>query len=130
MFVSKEQVKTMTGADVDASMLAQAQTMIEAYVGRTEAEVDDAGDLARLARATAFQAAYVGASGNLLLEQAAVKSIVANETTTVFDTDMLAPYMAPFAIMSCKRLSWMGSRSITVGSTFAVPRPVESWETA
>lgn len=130
MFITKEQVKVMTGADVDNTMLAQAQTMIEAYVGKIEAEVDDAGDFERLARATAFQAAYIGASGNLLLEQAAVKSIVANESTTVFDLDMLAPYMAPFAVITCRRLSWFGSRSISVGAVFNVPGAVGSWETA
>lgn len=129
MFVTTEQVKTLTGSTVDQQVVTMSQLMIETYVGKSEAQVTNADDLNTLARATALQAAYIGDSGNVLLEQASVKSIVANETTTVFDLDALAPHYSKYAILACRRLSWMGSRSVKVGATFSVPATVASWET-
>src|SRR6478735_2786582 len=110
MFITKEQIAQKTGITVEAQTLQVAQFMIEAWVGKTEAEIDSAGNLAILANATAFQAIYLGNSTELILEQAAIKSIVANESTTVFDTDMFSPFMSPMAVLTCRKLSWMGSR--------------------
>ena len=129
MFVSREEITERTGRTVDQQTLQIAQLMVEAWVGKDEAEVNDAGDFAVLGRAVMFQALYLGDSPDLILEQAAVKSIVANESTTVFDTSMFAPYMSPWAIQACKRLSWTGSRSVATGPWNNVPAPVKSWVT-
>lgn len=125
MFISKEEIKSATGKDIDSQTLAIAQTIIEAFVGKSESEVEDAGDAGILGRAVLFQAVYLGDDAALILEQAAVKSIVANESTTEFDLNMWAPYLSPFAVMSCQKLSWYGTRSVYTGKM--IQRGRGSW---
>lgn len=132
MFVSVEDIRDTTGHEVSPLKVRIAQLMIETWIGKSELEVEDAGDLATLARATLFQAIYIGDESVDLLEQAAVKSIVMNDSTTVFDTAMFAPYMSPWAIKACQQLSWRRPRSIKTGPLFArtPAAPIEvEWET-
>lgn len=116
MFTTVDEIKRNTGITVTQTTLNLAQMMIEAWVGRDEAEVEDSTDLAILEKAATFQAVYINGNAADILEQAGVKQIVSGTESTTFDTDRFAPYMAPFAIRACNKLSWAGSRSIHTGA--------------
>lgn len=130
MFITKEQVLTMTGYDVDATLLAQAQSIIEVYVGKVEAEVDDATDLALLGKATAYQAAYMKNDGARVFEQAAVTQIGQFGQLVSFNSATDAPFIAPLAAISCRRLTWRRSRSVRTGSWFGGAPVLDRWDTA
>lgn len=130
MFVSKEEIATRTGITVSQQTLQLAQLMIEAWVGKDEAEVNDAGDFAILGKAVLFQAVYLSdENATDMLQQAAVKNMTMGETTTAFDTDLFAPYMSPWAIKTCKRLSFVGSRSVATGPWNHVHAAARAWVT-
>lgn len=125
MFTTVERVYEMTGYQVTEFNLALAQTMIEAYVGKVEADVVDASDFAILGRATAFQAVYIKENPDDVLEQAPVKSLGQNESVTVFDVEKWSPFLSVWVIMACNGLSWRRSRSIKTGPV--LDRPIEGW---
>jgi hypothetical protein len=127
MFISKEQVLSMTNVEVGSELLALAQTMIEAYTGKDEVEIEDAGDLAILGRATAFQAVYIKDNPSSVLGQAALKTITDNTSTTTFLYEEMSPFMSPWSVRVCKKLSWLGSRSVHTGPVFDRSRPL-GWE--
>lgn len=127
MFITKEAIKDQTGYEIDNVGLNLAQWMVEAWVGKRESEVEDAGDLETLGRAVAFQAIYAKDNVGDMLEQAAVKQVAIGETVSQFDTALFAPYMSPFAVLICKRLSWVGSRSVRTGPIFAGTHRAPTW---
>lgn len=129
MFISREQVTLITGYEVDAALLGQAQNIIEVYVGRTEAQVDDAGDLAQLARATAYQAAYMKDDKMRVFEQAAVTQVGQFGQLVSFRPDGASPFVSPLAVMACKNLTWRRPRSIRTGSWFGYGAVDGRWET-
>ena len=130
MFVSREEIAERTGITVEPQTLQLAQLMIEAWVGKDEAEVSDAGDFAILGKAVLFQAVYLSDDNATdMLQQAAVKSMTVGESTTAFDADLFSPYMSPWAIKTCKRLSFVGSRSVRTGPWSDGLRAVYRWET-
>lgn len=112
MFITKEEVVSRAGRTVEGSTLALAQTMIETWIGKDEAEVSDGGDRAVLAKATMFQAIYLNENPDTVLEQAGVVQLSQNESVITFNTELFAPFMSPWAVMACKKLSWMGTRSV------------------
>lgn len=129
MFISKEQVATMTGYDVDSALLVQAQSIIEAYVGRAEAEVTDASDLFQLGKATAYQAAYMKDDRMKVFEQAAVTQVGQFGQLVSFRQDGASPFVAPLAALACKNLTWRRPRSIRTGSWFGYAPVDGRWET-
>lgn len=116
MLVSVEEAESITGYQLLVEDVAWAQAIIEVYVGRTEPDIDNPRDLAMLARAVAYQAAYGKDHGLMIYEQIAVKQIVVGGASYVFkEGDDASPYIAPLAVMACKRLSWTRSRSVKTG---------------
>lgn len=130
MFISREQILNDTGYEIEQETLALAQVMIETFVGKSEAEVDDPSDLAILGRATMFQAIYVSENGDVALVEAAVKSKRVGESSLTLDTELFSPYMSFWALMACKRLSWMGTRTIHTGPIFDRAPRIDTWERA
>ena len=122
MFITKEQTQAMTGYEVDAALLTQAQSIIEAYVGKVESEVDDATDLAMLGKATAYQAAYMKNDFSRIFEQAAVTQIGQFGQLASFRPDGVAPFVSHLAVITCRNLSWRRSRSVRTGSWFGYAR--------
>src|SRR3954470_19503914 len=117
MFITAEEVMASTPyTDITNDQVRQANFIIEAYVGRTESEVDNARDLALLARATAFQAVYMRQNPEIVYEQAKVQMLNAGGNMTTFDTKGDAPFIAPLAEKVCKKLSWRGTRSVRTGT--------------
>lgn len=115
MFISKEEVQARSGKVVDGETLTLAQTMIETWVGKDDAEVTKGSDRAVLAKATMFQVIYLAENPDTVLVQAGVKQLSQNESNIKFDTDMFSPFMSPWAVVACKKLSWFGTRSVKTG---------------
>jgi hypothetical protein len=130
MFITKEQAENITGYEVDATLLARAQSIIEAYTGKVEAEVEDAGDLALLGKATAYQAAYMKNDTMKVFEQVSALQISQFGQMLTFRADGgVSPFVAPLAVVSCRHLSWRRSRSISTGSVFGNAPYRSRWET-
>lgn len=119
MFTSVEQTKALTGYDVSLDLVNQAQAIIETFLGKVEAEIENPYDLAVLGRATGFQAAYMKTNSASVYEQIAVRSIAQADGGVVLDRDMHAPWIAPLAHMAMATLSWKRSRSVSTGPMFA-----------
>lgn len=119
MFCTPEYAAKITGRndlEVTLDAVLVAQEIIEAYVGRVESEVENANDLALLAKATAYQAVYLAKNGDSVFEQVALASVGQNNSLTVFKSgDFTAPWIAPLAVISCRKLSWNQSRSVHTG---------------
>lgn len=127
MFITKEQIKERTGYDIDGTTLALAQMMVEAWIGRAEEEVSEASDMAALGRATAFQAIYIDDSRETI-EQAGIVTTTANGSTITFDVENMAPHMSPWAVRTCKGLSWYKARCVHTGPIFDRLPAGSRWE--
>ena len=116
MFTTTTEVKTITGKNVDLSLVERAQYAIEAYIGKFESEVTDLNDLEILKRAVAYQSAYMLNNEDIVFEQIAVSTTTQNDSSTTFKQgDPASPFIAPMAVMMCHRLSFVKSRSIKTG---------------
>jgi len=116
MFTTAIEVKTITGKIVDAALVARAQYVIEAYIGKFEAEVTDTKDEEILKRAVSYQAAYMLNNEDIVYEQMAVSTTGQNDAYTTFKQgDTTSPFIAPLAVMICSKLSFLRSRSVYTG---------------
>lgn len=129
MFTTPDEVKKWTTYEVTAEDVVRAQTVVEAYVGRVEEDIVDVNDLSVLARATAFQAAYMKNDYERVYEQVALVQIVQTDGAMTMDRNMAAPFIAPLAVLALRALSWKRSRSVKTGSLYGVAL-VDGWETA
>ena len=128
MFTTIEQTRELTGSDVTQETIIMAQGIIEAYIGRIEVGVTDGTDRALLAKAVAYQATYMQDDEKKVFEQMGAQQIMQFGQMITFGTDGTQPWIAPLAVLTCKRLSWKRIRSIQAGPLF--PRgPVghEGW---
>lgn len=128
MFVSTEEVLALTSYEVTPDLIARAQAIIEVFVGRTEPDVDDPRDFALLARATAFQAAYMSEHGSMVYEQINLQSLAVGGTVYTFrNGDKASPYVSPLAAMACAKLSWLRARGVRTGRLAPSTRPTSWW---
>lgn len=130
MFTTREAVFERTGVEVDQTTLATAQLMIESYIGKSEGDVTDAGDIALLGNAVIFQSVYINGQTLDIMEQVALKSTTIGETSTAMNTDMMAPFLSPWSVMLCRNLTWMGTRSVHTGPVGGGRFRDTSWERA
>jgi hypothetical protein len=118
MFVTTTQVKTITGKVVNTGLVERAQYVIEAYVGKLEADITETRDTELLKRATAYQAAYMLNNEDIVFEQMAVSTTMQNDASTTFKAgDTVSPFIAPMAVMVCSKLSFMKTRSVYTGKS-------------
>jgi hypothetical protein len=131
MFATVDAVKRITDYDVTLEQIERAQYIIEGYIGKAEVEVIDPIDLLLLERATAYQAAYMANDAIKIYEQMSVSQIAQFGASLTFKSgDTVSPWVAPLAIMSCKRLSWNRIRSIKTGTIYdGPPRTPSQWVT-
>lgn len=130
MFTTIEEVDELTGDDVDQEIIVMAQAIIESYIGRVEAEITNANDLMLLGRATAYQAVYLKGDYNVVFHQIKAQQIMQYGNMITFTDDGASPFIAPLAVIACKRLSWNKMRSVRTGGIFSGPhRPVSTWST-
>lgn len=118
MFTTIEQVKDLTNYDVTTDTIYQAQAIIESFSGRIENEVKLAKDREVLAKATAYQAAYMVTDYERIFEQVGVTSMQTPDGALVLDITMGAPFLAPLAVITLRGLSARGGKSVKIGSTF------------
>lgn len=119
MYATADDVYAITGYTVDPSMIKMAQTIIEIYTGRVEADIVGGRDRSLLGRATAFQAAYMNDSTDMIFEQVAGATVGQNDSLVQFRAgDNHSPFVSPLAALACKHLSWKKSRSIHTGRIF------------
>jgi hypothetical protein len=129
MFTTTTEVKTITGKIVDAALVARAQYVIEAYVGKFEAEITDTKDDEILKRAVAYQAAYMLNNEDIVYEQMAVSTTGQSDAYTTFKQgDNNSPFIAPMAVMICNKLSFVRSRSVYTGKSIDTVAEIE-WRT-
>jgi len=121
MFTSVAATKQITGKDVDLALLNRAQSLIEIYVNRVEANVDNANDIQLLGKATAYQAAYMLENESMVYEQIALTSQGTTDSRVDYDQKMLSPWISPLAIIACKALSFKRARGIKTGKIFQFP---------
>jgi len=116
MFATTTQVFNLTAINVNESLISRAQSIIEVYIGRLEASVTNTTDLEYLRRAVSYQAAYMLNNEDIVFEQIAASTISQNDSVVTFKPgDQNAPWIAPLAIMACKRLSFLKTRYIRTG---------------
>lgn len=125
MFTTVTQTKQLTDKDVDLALLLRAQSVIEVYVGRVEAEIDDGNDIQLLGKATAYQAAYMKENESITFEQIALRTTGQGESVVSFANED-SPFIAPLAVMACKKLSFKRARSIQTGRIFQT-EPFVKW---
>lgn len=128
MFTTIERVKELTDVDVSQETIIMAQNIIEAFVGRDEIEVTNANDRALLEKATAYQCAYMNGDAAKVFEQVAAVQVMQFGNMVTFTQDGNSPWIAPLAVIACKRLSWRGMRSVKTGSIYSRPTVQGRWE--
>lgn len=116
MFTTINEVKTITGKNVKSDLIERAQYVIESYVGKFESEVTNTNDIEILKRAVAYQSAYMLNNEDVVFEQMSIQTTTQNDSSTTFKPgDAVSPFVSPMAVMVCKKLSFMRSRSIKTG---------------
>lgn len=105
-------VTTLTGATVTSGDVTLAQTVVEAYVNRTEdaAASFTARDVDTLKKAVAFQAAWLAGQPGYLTRMGATSVQQDGLSTTL--TNPADMTLAPLAQRVIKNLSWMGTRTV------------------
>lgn len=129
MFVNDAQVLTVTGKVVTNAQIHIAQGIIEAYCGRTEDEVISPDDFAMVAKAVAYQCAYMINDSDKVFEQVAIVQQAQMDGSVTMDKDMVAPWIAPLAVLTLRNVSWKRSRSVKTGPVFAKASSRGSWYT-
>ncbi len=119
-------VKEYTGYDVTLPLISRAQAIIEIFIGKDEIDVENPSDLLLLDKMVAYQAAYMLENEELVFKQIAANSVNIGGTVQNFDTKMMAPYIAPLAVMAANGLSFNKSRSFRTGRIFQVS-PKRYW---
>lgn len=128
MFVTVEEVNLLTGYSVTNDTIIKAQAIIESYTGRSESTPMSPDDRTKMQYATAYQAAYMFNNPNIVFEQYGATQMGQNNSQVSFGDKGIYPFIAPLAVLTLRRLSWRGSRSVQIGSTFG-NTPVPAWET-
>lgn len=130
MFTTVDQVEELTSYVVTPGDIVRAQAIIESYINRMETDIVAPRDTALLARATAYQAAYMVDNKETVFQQVDVSSMGQfGQIITFRSGDMASPYIAPLAVHACRGLSWKRIRSVKTGSIFGAPPVTISWRT-
>lgn len=130
MFATIEKVKELTGVEAPQETIIMAQNIIESFVGRDEIDVVNAHDRALLEKATAYQVAYMFGDEAKVFEQAAASSVMQFGNMVTFNQDGASPWIAPLAVIACKKVSWRRMRSIKTGNIFGQPVRPSRWDMA
>lgn len=127
MFTNPQHVLQVTGYEVTTAVILRAQAVIETVIGRDESEVVDSRDKLILAKATAFQSAYMRDNADKVYEQIALTYKAQSDAAVTLDATMMAPWVAPLAVLAMRRLSWARSRSIATGPTMQGHSTEPNW---
>jgi hypothetical protein len=118
MFSTINSVKEYTGYDVTLDLVKRAQGIVEIFIGKDEIEIENPADLLLLDKMTSYQAVYMLENEDLIYKQAALMSQGQTDAIVSFDRAMMAPFMAPLAVIAAGGLSFNKSRSYKTGRVF------------
>ncbi len=118
MFSTINSVKEYTGYDVTLDLVKRAQGIVEIFIGKDEIEIENPSDLLLLDKMTSYQAVYMLENEDLIYKQAALMSQGQTDAIVSFDRAMMAPFMAPLAVIAAGGLSFNKSRSYKTGRVF------------
>ncbi len=121
MFSTINSVQEYTGYEVSLDLIKRAQGIIEIFVGKDEIDIDSPSDLLLLDKMTAYQAVYMLENEDLVFKQIASPSLNLGGSIQSFDTKMMAPFMAPLAVIASNGLSFHKTRSYKTGKIFSWP---------
>jgi len=128
MFTTVNNVKTYTNKTVELALIARAQSLIEIFIGRNEMDIENPNDLIILDKMTAYQSVYMLDNEDMVYSQIAVNVAGSGDSMQSFDTNMMAPFMSPLAVIASRGLSFTKTRSIKTGKIFQWNRKVD-WRT-
>lgn len=129
MFATATDVKSVTGKIVTNDLIQRAQYVIEAFVGKFEAEVTDTKDIEIMKRAVSYQSAYMLNNEDIVYEQMKISTSGQSDSYTSFRAgDDLSPFIAPMAVIICAKLSFMKNRSVYTGKSSDTVSEVD-WRT-
>lgn len=113
-WADEAEVLALTGANVDPSLLTQAQGVIDLFAGVTEAaSVNLSTRNARLLRmATAYQAAWMHAQVDVTSRTDVAR--VEQDGVVVLPANADALVLAPLAARALSGLSWRNRQTVTV----------------
>jgi hypothetical protein len=118
MFSTINSVTEYTGYTVPLDLIKRAQALIEIFIGKDEIDIENPSDLLLLDKMTSYQAAYMLDNEDLVFKQAAITSQGQTDALINFDRSMIAPFMAPLAVIAANGLSFNKSRSYKTGRVF------------
>lgn len=130
MFANSNDVLTITGKVISQEVINRAQNLLEMYVNKTEAEITKTKDIALMKKAVAYQSVYMYNNEDIVYEQIASRVLSQNDSYVTFKvTDETSPWIAPLAVMACKKLSFIRTRSIVTGKIDPASIIDVAWET-
>lgn len=140
MFSTINSVKEYTGYDLltlnalktdkdyeSRALILRAQAIVEAFIGKSEIDIDNPSDLLILDKMTAYQTAYMFTNEAIIYEQIAVTSQGQTDYLVNFNDKMMSPWIAPLAVITSNSLSWNKSKSIRTGKIFQ-KQNLPSWK--
>lgn len=126
MLSTVNSVKEYTGYDVTLELIKRAQGIIEIYVGKDEIDIDSPSDLLLLDKMVSYQTAYMLEREDIVFKQIASLSLGSGDGVQNVDTNMIAPFIAPLAVLAAKGLSWRKAKSVSTGRIFQFPK-ITKW---
>ena len=126
MLSTVNSVREYTGYEVTLDLIKRAQGVIEIYIGKDEIDVESPADLLLLDKMVSYQTAYMLENEDLVFKQIASTSLNLGGSVQNFDTKMIAPYLAPLAVLASKGLSFKKTRSFRTGKMFQFPK-ITKW---
>lgn len=100
------------------ALIRRAQSIIEIYIGKDEIDIEDPADLILLDKMTAYQTAYMLDNEEAVFNQVAVTSQGQTDFIVNFNGNMMAPWIAPLAVIASKGLTFKKPKSIRTGKIF------------
>lgn len=107
------------------ALIKRAQAIIEIFIGKDEIDIQSPTDLLLLDKMTAYQTVYMLDNQDAVFNQIAVTSQGQTDYMVNFDTNMMAPWIAPLAVLASKGLTFKRSRSLKTGKIFQWPTYID-----
>jgi hypothetical protein len=126
MLSTVNSVREYTGYEVNLELIKRAQGIIEIYVGKDEIDVENPADLLLLDKMVAYQTAYMLEREDVVFKQIASLALGSGDGRQNIDTSMIAPFIAPLAVLAAKGLSWKKAKSVRTGKIFQFPK-ITKW---
>ena len=126
MLSTVNSVREYTGYEVTLDLIKRAQAVIEIYIGKDEVDIDNPADLLLLDNMVSYQTAYMLEREDVVFKQIASLALGSGDGRQNVDTNMIAPFIAPLAVLAAKGLSFKKAKSVRTGKIFQFPK-ITKW---